>query len=228
MNATPPHAPYIAAMTTMHAVEERRYALHVDGRRVAAGTCTPTGLHALAAGRLLSEGLLDGRTVAAIDVVEDASQISLHVDLRPLTAYEARAARANPAAPPLGAMPELFRELFRCGDERHPDGGIHVAALSDGDRLLHVQTDVGRHNAVDKTLGGALLIDTDASRLGLLLSARVSGEIASKAIAAGVGWIATRSVPTTLAVAITHAAGIPIVARAPSREPFVWNAAEQQ
>ncbi|MGH7445399.1 MAG: formate dehydrogenase accessory sulfurtransferase FdhD, partial [Longimicrobiales bacterium] len=70
---------------------------------------------------------------------------------------------------------------------------------------------------------GALLIDTDMSALGLVLSARVSGEIARKATAAGVAWIATRSVPTTLALDIAQSAGIAIVARAPSRDAFVWH-----
>lgn len=222
MNAALPLPSYIGAMTSRHTVEERRFTLYADRRNVATGTCSPDALHALAAGRLLSEGLLAGRRIAAIDIDERDGIIGLHADLRPATAGERRPDHARTIEPPLDAMPELFRELFRCGDERHPHGGVHVAALSDGDRLLHVQTDVGRHNAVDKTLGGALLIDTDIGALGLVLSARVSGEIARKAAAAGVAWIATRSVPTTLALEFAQAAGIAVVARAPSRDAFVW------
>ena len=219
---------YIPPMAMAPAVEERAFLLEVDDLPVARGTCTPAALHALAAGRLLAEGLLGARRVAAIDVTERDGGIVLNAHLRPAAAHETSAVRpatAPPAPPAPDALHELFRDLFRAGDERHPAGGVHVAALSDGDRLLHVQTDVGRHNAVDKVLGGALLIDTDTHALGLVLSARVSGEIARKAATAGIAWIATRSVPTTLAVEVAGAAGIPIVARAASRDSFVWSAA---
>ncbi len=211
------------------AVEERAFLLEVDDLPVARGTCTPTALHALAAGRLLADGLLGTRRVAAIDVTDRDGVIVLNTHLRPATVHETESVRpaARPGPPAPDALHELFRDLFRAGDERNPAGGVHVAALSDGDRLLHVQTDVGRHNAVDKVLGGALLIDTDARALGLVLSARVSGEIARKAAAAAVAWIATRSVPTTLAIEVARAAGIPIVGRAASREPFTWSADAQ-
>ena len=210
-------------MMTMHAVDERRYTIAVGERTVAIGTCSPGALHAFAAGRLLAEGLLADRKVAAIDIDDTNGAIAMRVDLRTHAAHEADTPPLNARPePPLEAMHELFRELFRCGDERHPGGGVHVAALSDGERLLHVQTDVGRHNAVDKAIGGALLIDTDTRVLGLVVSARVSAEIACKAAAAGLAWIATRSVPTTLAVDVARRAGIPIVARAPTRSPFIW------
>lgn len=224
MNAALPLPSYIGAMTSRHTVEERRFVLYADGREVAAGTCSPDALHALVAGRLLGEGLLVGHRVAAIDIDDGDRVIALRADLRPATDDEQHHDQSPtpPIDPPLAAMPDLFRELFRCGDERYPHGGVHVAALSDGERLLHVQTDIGRHNAVDKTLGAALLIDTDVRVLALVLSARVSGEIARKAAAAGVAWIATRSVPTTLALDIAQSAGIPIVARAPARDAFVW------
>lgn len=213
-------------MNSAYAVEERRFLLELDGERSFEGTCTPGALHALAAGRLLAEGLLEDRRVAAIDVSDQGETIVLHAHLRPAAAHETfrhvRGRRALP--PPQEALHEMLRELFRAGDERHPSGGVHVAALSNGERLLHIQTDVGRHNAVDKVLGGALLIDTDTRSLGLVLSARVSGEIARKAAAAGVAWIATRSLPTTLAIEIAADAGIPIVARAATRDAYVWGA----
>ena len=212
-------------MASPYAIEERRFLLQLDGERSFEGTCSPGALHALAAGRLLAEGMLVNRRVAAIDVTERDGVLVLHVHPRPLAPHETGPGHSvsRPAPPPQEILHELFRSLFRAGDERHPSGGVHVAALSDGERLMHVQTDVGRHNAVDKALGAALLIDTDLRMLGLVLSARVSGEIARKAATAGVAWIATRSVPTTLAVETARVAGIPIVARAPARDSYVWS-----
>jgi FdhD protein len=212
-------------MSKGQVVEEQRFSLFANGAVVACGTCSPDGLHALAAGRLLAEGLLEDQCIAAIDVDERAAELLLAADLRPAAVSlhpPHPHPRRKPPAPPLDELPDLFRELFRRGDERHPEGGVHVVALCDGLHLLHVHTDVGRHNAVDKALGSALLDDADFSRLGLVLSARVSGEIARKAAVAGVAWIASRSLPTTLALEYAAQAGIAIVARAPSSAAVVW------
>jgi FdhD protein len=75
---------------------------------------------------------------------------------------------------------------------------------------------------VDKAIGGGLLAGANLARLGLVLSARVSADIAAKAARAGLAWIASRSVPTTLAVEIAEAAGIPIIARAAGPEARVF------
>lgn len=124
--------------------------------------------------------------------------------------------------PELHAFPELFRELFDRSPSRSTTGGHHTTALTDGHRLLHVHEEVGRHNGADKALGGALLAGDPLNRLGLLTTARISGEIAEKAARAGLAWVASRSVPTTLAVEIAAAAGVALVARAPGKDARVF------
>jgi FdhD protein len=122
----------------------------------------------------------------------------------------------------LATFPGLFRELFERSPSRKDGGGHHTAAVSDGDRLLHVYEEVGRHNGADKALGAALLAGLDLRALGLLTTARISGEMSEKAARAGLSWVASRSVPTTLAVAIAGSAGIPLVARAASPDARVF------
>lgn len=88
-------------------------------------------------------------------------------------------------------------------------GGLHGAALfCDDGSVLKVREDVGRHNAVDKVIGWALLNDAlPLARHVLFVSGRISFEIVQKALAARIGVIAGISAPTSLAVDFARASG---------------------
>jgi FdhD protein len=115
----------------------------------------------------------------------------------------------------------LFKELFARGERYKETGGIHAAALTDGERLLHHAEDIGRHNAVDKVVGSALLEGRAPRDLLLLVTGRISGELAFKAARAGIAVVATPSVPSTIAVEVARASGMHLVGRAVSGSPQV-------
>lgn len=147
------------------------------------------------------------------------------IDCRPRQASDSRRRpelTGSDAVPDAEVFTGLFRQLFDHSPSRKTTGGHHTTALTDGHRLLHVHEEVGRHNGADKSLGSALLAADDLGRLGLLTTARISGEMAEKAARAGLAWVASRSVPTTLAVEIAGAAGMALVARAPGRDARVF------
>lgn len=126
----------------------------------------------------------------------------------------------------LCALPERLRNeqaIFR------RTGGLHAAALfTAGGELLVLREDVGRHNAVDKIVGWAVLRRRlPLSGCVLLVSGRGGFEIVQKALVAGLPLVASVSAPSGLAVRLARELGLTLVGFLRGRRFVIYSGEER-
>ena len=222
----------------MHAVVERDgvadevaveepLEIRVDGEPLAVTMRTPGHDEELAAGFLHGEGLLASppRFHPTLDAnaVDVAGPLAREPGARRFYTTSSCGVCGKGAleevavhSPPVPAGPAVPRELLAALPERleQPEfartGGLHATGRFDSaGALLLVREDVGRHNAMDKVIGRALLDgECPLHEQVLCVSGRLSFELVQKAAVAGAPILVGVGAPTSLAVALAGDRGL--------------------
>jgi FdhD protein len=211
-------------------VREQPLTVYVNGQKFLTLLCTPRKLDALVVGYLWLEKVIgsvdeirrltvsevDGRAEVELDREVELPQeriltsgcgggITFRIDPRIVPRIES-SLRVEPAR-----LFERMKELYHQAVGYRASRGIHGAALADPDRLLFMAEDVGRHNAVDKVCGEALLQRVDTRDRVLLSTGRVSSEMLLKGARMGTPIVISRTSPTEMAVSLAEQLGVTVV-----------------
>jgi FdhD protein len=107
----------------------------------------------------------------------------------------------------------MFEAMSKQQDTFQRSGGTHAsAAFTLEGKLLEIREDIGRHNAVDKVIGGLIRNKSLDRAKCLIVSGRISYEIVNKALSAGIPFLASFSAASSLAVEMAQGAGMTIMA----------------
>ncbi|MPZ18725.1 MAG: formate dehydrogenase accessory sulfurtransferase FdhD [Luteitalea sp.] len=239
-------------------VVEAPLEVRVNGTPMVVTMRTPGHDAELAVGWLLTEGLIEERgALAHIAAAPEASDDVVEVTLREGVAFDPQArVRRVIATSSCGLcgvaergavrVPGLLPATSALRIEpnvlcRLPDvlrgaqtifartGGLHAAALFDANGTLQViREDVGRHNAVDKVVGWAVVEGrVPLTSAVLLVSGRGGFEIVQKACAAGVPIVASVSAPSSLAVALARELNVTLIGFLRGRRFLVYAGAQR-
>ena len=243
-----------------HLAVEEPLEIRVGAHSLAVTMRTPGNDEELAAGFLLTEGIIESReqiaTIQRMGSGVEPGCNMVNMELQNCTVDPERAKRNFFATSSCGICGKATIDAVRTrglralggGFSADPEilctlpeklranqqvfgrtGGLHAAALFDSSGgLLALREDIGRHNAVDKIVGWALLSGTiPLSRHILMVSGRGGFEIVQKALAAAIPIVASVSAPSSLAVQLAKELNLTLIGFLRERR-FVIYAGQQR
>ena len=221
--------------------EETPIALTYNGTTHAVMMATPADLEDFAYGFTLTEGIVsDASAIQGVELVEFEQGVDLQIELA-LDASDALARRRRRMAGPVGcglcgiesieqalrpaslvsrnitlspaeiaqATAQLAQKQVLNAETR----AVHAAGFYlPGKGIVLAREDVGRHNALDKLVGGIARAGLDGGAGAIALTSRVSIEMVQKAAACGCPMIIAVSAPTALAVRMADLAQLTLIA----------------
>lgn len=213
-------------------IVETPVSLTVNGENWLTFMCTPILLEELAIGFLFNEGIIsNNEEVADVRVCEHGDNIDVwlsHAVEKPtkwrrtsgcsggvtgvdllsegLPVMESQGAILAPLQ-----INALIVRLFESQELYKETGGVHTSALSDGENIIFIAEDIGRHNTLDKIAGRHLRLQPILPHKVLITTGRISSEMLQKASRLGAEVLISRTSPSSLSIQMAERMGITLI-----------------
>ena len=188
-------------------VRETALEIRLDGQHFATAMLLAALEKEFVLGHLFTQGIISSaEDVRSISVKDNVADVTLRQRRKPENAGEVRSDLVVSPAQIFDCVRAILKSEVFTETE-----AVHSAGLFlEGREAICLAEDLGRHHAFDKVIGGGLLRGVDFSRTLAASTGRQPTEMIIKCRRAGIPIIATKGVPTTLAVAMAVESGITI------------------
>lgn len=229
-------------------IKEYPLTIFLNGDEFVTLLCSPKGLEYLVVGFLISEGIIKKKEDIEKLHIDDEKGHAF-VDLRNKDLFTDKLFGKRTVTTGCGKGTVFYNVLDSLGTKRiesgfkidaekildlssklnersflfRETGGVHSCALCDSNGILLFHEDVGRHNALDKIIGEALLSNIDLSDKILISSGRISSEMIIKTTKSNIPILVSRSAPTDLSVNIAKQFNVTLIGFARGRRMNIYN-----
>jgi len=214
-------------------IEEIPLDIFVNHEFYAALMCTPIEVNELAVGFLFSEGLIS--SMSSIKSIEEKYENRVCIILDHKITVDHKSVRAITSGCGKGSIHvisleecsvkfidsnstfanvdilKLMNDFNSRSELFKQTGGVHSCCIGSANSILLFSEDIGRHNALDKIIGKALMNNLDLKDKLVMTTGRISSDIVVKVAKAGIPIIVSHSAPTSLALSIAKAANITLI-----------------
>ncbi|MGD8457952.1 MAG: formate dehydrogenase accessory sulfurtransferase FdhD [Anaerolineales bacterium] len=229
-------------------VVEVPVALSVNGKIWVTLICTPVDIDALAVGFLYNENIIDSmKDVKNIEIspVSRLVEVWLNKEVEKPSGWRITSGCTGGVTAVVDKLKynadcqvdgyqissseviSLSKELIEYQGLHQQVGGTHASALSDGEDLILVCEDIGRHNTIDKVIGKILIHSIDIKRKILLTTGRVSSEMLQKTARFGALMIISLTSPTSLSIEMAQEIGITLIGYARGKKFNIYSHPER-
>jgi FdhD protein len=213
-------------------IVETPVSLTVNGEVWLTFMCTPIDLEAMAVGFLFNEGIVETiEEVEDVRLCEHGDNVDVwlsHSVEQPqswrrtsgctggVTAVDALARldisfNSDQPRVQTETIGHLVEMLFESQELYRETGGVHTSALSDGEKIVLVAEDIGRHNTLDKIAGLCLMKKIWPDIRMLITTGRISSEMLQKAARIQAPILISRTSPSSLSIEMADRYGITLI-----------------
>jgi len=236
--------------TNDNVITEYELAVYVNSKPLVTLLCTPESLKELAVGFLHSEGIIDSLSdIKDVKIDRERGKVFIETNGENSFSYsgdylfahkaittacgKGRTVSYNIVEPPFKISdltkvnpPDILRlmnSFSKMSELFVLTGGVHSCALSTNEEILYFEEDIGRHNALDKIFGHAMLESIPLDDKYILTTGRISSEIIQKALKRKIKVIVSRSAPTNLAIDLAKQSNISLIGFARGQSLNIYN-----